>query len=103
MARRRFRWNPESREMEEITFDESGDSHYVIGDHIDFISPIDKTHIRGRAQYEAHMRQHGVVPTESLKGGAAHSDRYAAERDRSELRAMLWELTDKSMRGQKLR
>jgi hypothetical protein len=41
---------------------------FVIPDSPDFISPIDKTIVRGRAGIRDHCRRHDVVPTQELAG-----------------------------------
>jgi hypothetical protein len=104
MARRTFRYNPKSGRMEEILpYDDTNAGHFVFGDVPEFVSPLDGTRIQGRKQYEEHCRKHNVVPTEALKGATREQDRYGAERERRQLREMLWEYTDKSMRGRACR
>lgn len=103
MARRTWRWSPEKGELIEVTPREDAGCHFVQGDMPAFISPLDGSRIEGRAAYEAHCRKHNVVPTAELQGNTREYDRYAAERDRRAMRELLWEQTDKSMRGQRLR
>lgn len=40
----------------------------VIPDLPDFVSPIDRTVVRGRAGMRDHCARHNVVPTQELKG-----------------------------------
>jgi hypothetical protein len=103
MARRTWRWSPERGELVEVTPYVEREGHFVFGDMADFISPIDGSRISGRAAYEQHCRKHNVIPTEELKGNTAVRDRYEEQRRDASLREMLWEYTDKSMRGRKCR
>jgi hypothetical protein len=41
---------------------------FVIPDVPDFVSPIDKTVVRGRAGIRDHCARHDVVPTQELAG-----------------------------------
>jgi hypothetical protein len=100
--RRIFRYDRVSGEMVEVTptYDEH---HYVRGDLPAFVSPLDGSVVEGRRAYEDHCRRHNVVPTADLAGNTPSESVVAKERERRELRGMLWELTDKSMRGRKCR
>jgi len=42
--------------------------HFIQADYEEFISPIDRTVVRGRAAYRKHCKEHDVVPTAELKG-----------------------------------
>jgi len=41
---------------------------FIIPDEPDFVSPIDRTVIRGRAGIREHCARHDVVPTRELAG-----------------------------------
>ena len=41
---------------------------FIMPDSPDFISPIDRTVVRGRAGVRDHCARHNVVPTAELKG-----------------------------------
>ena len=99
MARRTFRYNRELDRMVEITPEVLAATHAVHGDIPEFVSPIDGTVIRGRAQYEDHCARYNVIPTVELEGQGKVIDRYAAERERRELREMLWQGVDAMRNG----
>lgn len=63
--RRRYRYNPETKEMEETT--DAGVAErfgLIIGDIEPFISPVDGTRISSRSHLREYMRQHGLAHTE---------------------------------------
>jgi hypothetical protein len=43
-------------------------AHFIRKDLEEFVSPIDKTVVRGYAQYRKHCKQYNVVPTQDLAG-----------------------------------
>ena len=98
MARRRFRYDPVTKEMVEISaHDRLDEMHFVRGDIAEFKSPIDGTVISSRAQYEDHCSRHSVVPYEP--GIATREiDRYKDSRETRQRREMMWEMLDRAMR-----
>lgn len=68
--RRRYVWDPELKELVEISSEparsEGDHHHYVRGDISDFVSPIDGTRIGSRSDLRQHMRKYGVVPQAEL-------------------------------------
>ena len=78
--RRRYRQNPVTLELVEIT-DNSGPTPriHLIGDIESFVSPIDMTVITDRRQLREHNKKHGVV--NSAEFDNAHFQQKAAERE----------------------
>lgn len=97
MARRRFRYNRELDKMVEVPLD--GDfepSISVHGEIEPFISPRDGTLIRSRAHLRDYMAKNDLVHYDEAKTQQAEGDRYAASRDRQQMREMLWERVNKT-------
>ena len=96
MARRRFRYDPISKEMKEIEYVDSGysDSPMVHGDIPGFWSPVDGTYVEGRKAYEEHNKRNGVVPFEA---GDEKAKSQPNKVDRQALRERLWEYADKAI------
>lgn len=74
--KRRFRYNAETKQMEERA-DES--SRYVggiiIGDIEPFVSPVDGSLISSRSVLRDHMRQHGLAHTQDYSAPGGYWDR----------------------------
>jgi hypothetical protein len=70
-VRRRYVWDPELRELVEVTPQPASSepaSPAVWGDIERFVSPVDgKTVISDRGQYRRHMKQHGMAPADDFK------------------------------------
>jgi hypothetical protein len=96
MARRRFRYNPELKEMVEIHYVDEGSSDFpmVQGDIPAFVSPLDGTIVEGKRAYYDHMQKHGVVPFEA---GDEKAKSQSNKVDRQALRERLWEYADKAI------
>ena len=96
MARRRFRYNPELKEMVEIHYVDEGSSDFpmVAGDIPAFVSPLDGTVVEGKRAYYEHMRKHNVVPFEA---GDEKAKSQSNKVDRQALRERLWEYADKAI------
>ena len=96
MARRRFRYNPELKEMVEIHYVDEGSSDFpmVQGDIPAFVSPLDGTIVEGKRAYYDHMQKHGVVPFEA---GDEKAKSQPNKVDRQALRERLWEYADKAI------
>lgn len=60
--RRRFRYNPTTKEMDEV-YDQQVREYgvLVMADIEPFVSTVDGTVITGRAHLREHMKQHGVT------------------------------------------
>jgi len=59
-----MRWRQDAISHELIPIDEAAakrDGHFISRDFEPFISPIDKTIVSGRKQYDEHCKRHGVV------------------------------------------
>jgi hypothetical protein len=95
--RRRFRYDPVTKEFVEIHAGAGADAPAVHDDIAPFVSPIDGTVVASRSQLRDHMGKHGVVPLDEVSGTRVE-DRYAKERDRREFREKLWEYTDRAIR-----
>jgi hypothetical protein len=54
---------------------------FVIPDVPDFVSPIDKTVVKGRAGIRDHCARHDVVPTQELAGLPVGHQRVAPNRE----------------------
>lgn len=62
---RKLRYNPDTKEMEEITYDEPTErAGIIMGDIEPFVSPVDGSVISSRSVLREHMRQHGLAHTE---------------------------------------
>jgi hypothetical protein len=97
MPRRRFRYDPTTKELVEVSLDPRGDEyHFVRGEISSFRSPIDGSLIDSRTKYEDHCARHNVVPMAETKGLAPARDRYAEERHDQALRERLWEALDRA-------
>lgn len=60
--KRRFVYNAETKEMEEVTHGSIQDlGPMVMGDIEPFISPVDGSVISSRSTLREHMRQHGLA------------------------------------------
>lgn len=86
----------------EITRGAVPDAPAVRDDIEPFISPIDFSIISSRSALRDHMGKHDVVHYDEVKGTKVE-DRYAAQRERRQLREMLWEYTDRAIRTGKAR
>jgi hypothetical protein len=102
MARRSWRYDPVSKEFVEIQRGAGTPAPAVRDDIEPFVSPIDGTVVGSRSALRDHMGQHDVVPYDEVKGTRVE-DRYAATRERREMREMLWEYTDRAIRTGKAR
>jgi len=60
-VRRRYRYNSETKEMEEVGQESRAQSPLVMGDIEPFVSPIDGAIISSRPHLREHMRKHGVT------------------------------------------
>jgi len=99
MSRRSFRYDPASGEMVEVTrSDDPIAQHFVHGDIPAFVSPLDFTVVEGRAQYENHMKKHGVVPFE-----AGDEKRRPQPADPTPRREAIWEAVDRTIQRSKRR
>jgi hypothetical protein len=98
MARRRFRYDPDLKEMVEIHYADEGSSDFpmVAGDIPAFVSPLDGTVVEGKRAYYEHMRKHGVVPYEAGDEKAKVESHQVKQRARQEMRERLWEYADKA-------
>jgi hypothetical protein len=97
MTRRRFRYDPELKEMVEVSYADEGSSDFpmVHGDIPAFVSPLDGTVVEGKRAYYEHMRKHNVVPFE--KGDEVRKVQKENPQDRQALRERLWEFADKAI------
>ena len=97
MPRRRFRYDPERKEMVEVRLDEDPVvQHYVCGDIPPFVSPLDFSVVEGRRDYENHMKKHNVVPFE-----AGSEKRSPPKLDPTARREAIWESVDRSIQQRK--
>lgn len=94
MARRRFRWDPEKREMVELTTAQIDEMHFVRGDVPAFVT-TDGVVIDSRTKYNDYCARRGVVPYEP--GMGKEFDRYQQEKQDRQLRELLWEKVDSAM------
>jgi hypothetical protein len=62
--RRKYRYNAETKEMEEITDGPKYVGGIIMGDIEPFISPVDGSCISSRSVLRDHMRQHGLAYTD---------------------------------------
>jgi len=98
MARRRFRYDPESGEMVEITYTPEPSTHMIMGDVPAFVSPLDGSVVEGRREYHEHMKKHNVVPSE-----AGDEKRRPPSVDLVPRREAIWEAVDRSMQQHRRR
>lgn len=74
MAKKTYRYNPESGEMDLIYDSEATETagpeavhyHFVRGDIPDFVSPIDGSRIGSRSDLRRHTKRYGVVPVSEV-------------------------------------
>jgi len=60
--KRTYKYNPETKEMEETTYGVAVESlGFIMGDIEPFISPVDGSCISSRSHLREHMRQHGLA------------------------------------------
>lgn len=98
-VKRRFRYDPVSKEMREVFPDERYfDAPAVIDDVHPFISPIDGTIIRSRSHLRDYMGQRNLVHYEDAKTQRREEDRYDKDRQDRALREQLWEGVDRASR-----
>jgi hypothetical protein len=91
MVRRRFRYDPATKEMIEVeVVNVVDDLPMVRGDIPPFLSPLDGTIVAGRAAYYEHMRKHNVVPFE-----AGDEKRRPPPPDPQPRRELIWELVSR--------
>jgi len=97
MARRRFRYDPELKEMVEVIYVTEGSSDFpmVAGDIPAFVSPLDGTVVEGKRAYYEHMRKHNVVPFEA--GDEVRKTPQKDPRARQALREHIWENVDRAI------
>ncbi len=84
--RRKFVYNPETKEMVEVTPGQVSDvaAPTVWGDLKPFVSPATGEYISDRGQLRRHMAQHGLAPADEVRGTA---ERVRRERARAEAAA----------------
>jgi len=100
MPRRRFRYDPELKEMVEIHYVDEGSSDFpmVQGDIPAFVSPLDGTVVEGKRAYYDHMQKHGVVPFEAGDEKKNQPPKPGSTaRERQALREHLWENVDRAI------
>ena len=99
MARRRFRYDPDLKEMVEIHYADEGSSDFpmVAGDIPAFVSPLDGTVVEGKRAYYEHMRKHNVVPFEAGDEKKAGKPHQVDSRARQALRENIWENVDRAI------
>lgn len=79
--RRRLRYNPETKEMEEITSNATREKFgMVLPDIEPFVSPVDGSVISSRSHLREHMRQHGLAHTEDFSKPGGFWDKKRQER-----------------------
>lgn len=83
MTRRKFVYDPETKEMVEVTAGRPADvdAPVVWGDQKEFRSPVTGEMITDRGQLRRHMKIHGIAPAHELAGTA---ERVRRERARAE-------------------
>ena len=100
MARRRFRYNPDLKEMVEVIYADEGSSDFpmVQGDIPAFVSPLDGTVVEGKRAYYEHMRKHNVVPFEAGDEKKNQPPKPGSTpRGRQALREHIWENVDRAI------
>ena len=99
MARRRFRYDPDLKEMVEIHYADEGSSDFpmVAGDIPAFVSPLDGTVVEGKRAYYEHMRKHNVVPFEAGSEKAKSQSHQVDQKARQALREHIWENVDRAI------
>jgi hypothetical protein len=98
-VKRRFRYDPVSKEMREVFSDQRYfDAPAVIDDVSPFVSPIDGTIIKSRSHLRDYMGERNLVPYEDAKTQKREEDRYEARRQDTALREQLWEGVDRAAR-----
>ncbi len=65
-----FRYNPETRTMEEVSTVRSERYHAVHGDVHNFVSPITGEPITDRGRIRRHMKVHGIAYAHEMEGVA---------------------------------
>lgn len=58
---KRYVYNPETGEMDEVSFKPREYGQLVVGDLEDFVSPVDGTVVHGRAGLREHDRRNGTT------------------------------------------
>lgn len=97
MPRRSFRYDPDTKEMVEVTpSTEVFSGTMIIGDVPAFVSPLDGTVVEGRRAYYEHMKKHNVVPFE-----AGDEKRRPPPVDPTPRREAIWEAVDRSIQRKK--
>lgn len=93
--RRKFVYDPETKEMVEITpgAAASVDAPTVWGDLKPFVSPATGEYISDRGQLRRHLKQHGIAPADEVRGTAERvrkerERRFAAERKQAVIDAV---------------
>lgn len=66
--RRTYRYNPETKELEEVGTARGERYHMVMGDIKEYVSPVTGQLISTRSQHRAHLRKHNMAPSEDFKG-----------------------------------
>jgi hypothetical protein len=102
MARRTFRYDPVSAKFVEVTRGALSEAPAIRDDIAPFVSPIDGTVISSQSALREHMGKHGVVHTHEVVGHKVE-DRYEKQRERAQMREMMWEYTDRAIRTGKAR
>lgn len=65
--RRRYRQNPKTLEMEEVTDEQSSRGLIIMGDIEPFVSTVDGSTITGRAALRAHNKRNNVTNPADFK------------------------------------
>lgn len=74
--RRRFRYNEETKQMEEMgDVTQFRDAALVMGDIEPFVSPVDGTVISSRSHLREHMRQHGLAHVSDFDAPGGYWDK----------------------------
>lgn len=68
LHRKRFVYDPESKQMVEVPFKPRNSGTLIVGDLPDFVSPVDGKVVHGRAGLREHNRRHGVTNVADYKG-----------------------------------
>ncbi len=86
MTRRKFVYDPETKEMVEVTPGQAVDvdAPAVWGDLKPFVSPATGEYISDRGQLRRHMKVNGIAFADELKGTAERARRERDKRERNE-------------------
>jgi hypothetical protein len=91
MPRRRFRYDPATKEMVEIGVDPNEVFVSIHGEITPFVSVVDGSYIDSRSKLLEHMAKFNLVPYDEARTQKREEDRYQEARDTKELRERLWE------------